>query len=656
MKHLFDTLVLISYFALIIGSLKGWGLFLLRLVASKNIKTAYYFDVWLGLLCAVFYAEVVNFMTPITWEVTTVFYASGLLFAMPRFLAIVLDCRIVAQNLYAALKRNPLEWALLVFVGFVCISKAMIPSLHFDVDLYYVQSVKWLNEYSTPFGLGNLHTRLGFNQSLFSFAALLNLGSIWGHGLATCNLFILVLVVCTLLSVLDLTSKTGRHLSFLLLLVFLEWIYSPDSPSPDQTVGLLQIALFVISGRLLIGSLPDYEIKNGEWLVCQLLVVCALSVMVKLSAAPFVVGLIIVLASKMRDYFKASAKAVICTLVVTSSALLIHAIRGYVLTGYPMYPIAFLGLNEAPWALSLAVLDSEAKWIFSWARQSGAEPALVLGNWNWLYSWIARTPLQYWLISALTGVSLICGLLIKCRRVSRTPEVGTCLALIYIPLFVAMMAWFLSAPDWRFAGALPELFLLLSLWLLYFRLRVLPNWDSVFTWLKITSCTIAIVLCSCTFLIVGGLETLLLFLRLDHFYHLFPPSEISYIVSRTSWKIVNFGLILIFFLFSKEWVAKLGLPNPAYRLLNALIGYAVIGQTALVMGFFWGDLQGWRASIERPYSLFETKSGAIINVATSEGRCGDAPLPCTPLPNANLAIPVTTPAYKLFYVQSERKN
>ena len=651
MKHFFDTLVLIFYFALIICAFKGWGLFLLRLGAPKNINTAYYFDIWLGLLIAVFYTEAVNLIAPITWPVTTFFLATGLLFNASRLATTLADWRAVTQNIYCTLKERPFEWIVSIFVGFVCISKVMIPSLHFDVDLYYVQSVKWLNEYSTPYGLGNLHTRLGFNQSLFSLAALLNLESIWGHGLATSNLLIMALVVGTVINVLDIKSTTGRHLLFLLLFVFLEWIYSPDSPSPDQTVGLLQLAMFVISGRLLIGSRDDYQIKSAEWLVCQLIAVCTLSVMVKLSAAPLVAVLIIVLAPTIRDHFKASPKAVICTMAIAFLVLLTHAIRGYVLTGYPMYPIAFLGMSEAPWALSLAVLDSEAKWILSWARQSGADPAQVLGNWNWLYSWIARTPLQYWLISVLTGVSLTCALFIKCRRVSRIPKVGTSLALIYFPLFVAIMAWFLTAPDWRFAGALPELFLLLSIWILYFRLRVLPNWASILNWLKIISSIVAVILCSCAFLTTDGVEKLLFFFRLDHFYHLFPASEISYIVSRASWKLTNFCLILILFLFSKEWLASLGLPTLAHRLLNVAIGCAVISQMALVMGFFWGDLQGWRAPIERPYAVYETQSGATINVATSEGRCGGAPLPCTPLPNANLTIPVITPAYRMFYLQ-----
>jgi len=372
--------------------------------------------------------------------------------------------------------------------------------------------------------------------------------------------------------------------------------------------------------------------------------------MVKLSAAPFVAVLIIVMAPTIRGHLKANTRLVVCTVFVAMSALVIHVVRGYVLTGYPLYPSAFLGLSEAPWAIPLAMLDSEACWIFSWARQSGADPLQILGNWNWRHSWVSHTPLQYWVIPILTYISLIIGLVIR-RKCARNIQGGhTRVALIYLPLSAAIVTWFFIAPDWRFAGALPELCLLLSFWILYFRLRVLSNWDFVLTWLKIISGLVAIILCSCAFTIVDGLEKLLIFLRLDHFYHLFPQSEISYIVRRTSWKISNFCLILMFFLFSKEWLARLGLPSLVGRLLNAVLGYGVIWQMALVMGFFWGDLRGWRVPIERPYASYETQSGATINVATSEGRCGDAPLPCTPFPNANLTIPTTAPAYRLFYL------
>ena len=53
-------------------------------------------------------------------------------------------------------------------------SKAMEPSLHYDVGLYYLPTIKWLNEEPIIPGLVKLHSRLAFNQSIFGFAELLN--------------------------------------------------------------------------------------------------------------------------------------------------------------------------------------------------------------------------------------------------------------------------------------------------------------------------------------------------------------------------------------------------------------------------------------------------------------------------------------------------
>jgi hypothetical protein len=40
---------------------------------------------------------------------------------------------------------------------------------HFDTGLYYLTTIRWAQDYPVVPGLANLHTRLGFNQSLFLF-------------------------------------------------------------------------------------------------------------------------------------------------------------------------------------------------------------------------------------------------------------------------------------------------------------------------------------------------------------------------------------------------------------------------------------------------------------------------------------------------------
>ena len=68
----------------------------------------------------------------------------------------------------------------------------------FDDGLYHFNSIRWLNEYPIVLGLGNLHSRLAFNQSFFAYVAYLNIYPVFNHGynLANSFLWLVLLAEC----------------------------------------------------------------------------------------------------------------------------------------------------------------------------------------------------------------------------------------------------------------------------------------------------------------------------------------------------------------------------------------------------------------------------------------------------------------------------
>jgi hypothetical protein len=127
-------------------------------------------------------------------------------------------------------------------------------------------------------------------------------------------------------------------------------------------------------------------------------------------------------------------------------------IRGYVLSGYPAYP-STLGGAKVDWRIPSETARAEARWIMSWARNSGESPAVVLSDWQWLRPWSERmrsqassdlvTPL------AITGV---CVLAAAARRDPWGRRARELSAVAAVPS-VALGAWFVTAPEPRFAGA-----------------------------------------------------------------------------------------------------------------------------------------------------------------------------------------------------------
>jgi hypothetical protein len=224
------------------------------------------------------------------------------------------------------------------------------------------------------------------------------------------------------------------------------------------------------------------------------------------------------------------------------------------------------------------------------------------------------------------------------------------LPVLYIPIVGGLLFWFLTAPDWRFVGALPELLLLLSVCIGY--LKFFEFHDAVKS-RRIMRVSVLSVTALCLVLLFRPiwLENAIRHMGLEQFYSFMPTAEADYVISRTGWKIVNFCLIICLLLWLIVKQRRLRGVERMRPLILLTISICVINQTALVMGFFLGDLQGWRPVTPRSYSKFDTEVGASINVANEQGVCGEAPLPCAMAGMPKLVIEKSSGNYRMFYLK-----
>ena len=87
--------------------------------------------------------------------------------------------------------------ALFLLWGFFTSRGYMVP----DMDLYHGQSIRWIEEYGVVEGLGNLHSRFGYNSSLFALSALYSMKFLLGHSLHTVNGLIAFLLSVNVLEI-----------------------------------------------------------------------------------------------------------------------------------------------------------------------------------------------------------------------------------------------------------------------------------------------------------------------------------------------------------------------------------------------------------------------------------------------------------------------
>ena len=446
----------------------GWGTLACRVLKIYLPQSDKVTVLWVGFAAVLGWVKTLHFLWAIDWRVTIATAAIGLFgFFSQHPLGSYAAC--------APLLKKHVWWftCAAAVVVLVCL-RAMGEPNNFDSGLYHFQTIRWINEYPLTPGLGNLHWRLGLNQSYFEYIALLNFSPFYNHGYAAGGLFLLLLTAGTVVEFVRHEAPWARWvLTSLLLLALAYYAATISSPVPDTAVAFIEIVIFLTLIRFFnvwrltaTGAVPLSE-QYGS----VVLLLCVVAPMVKLSSTVFAAcsGTIVLLmyVSDYRRLIYVHKRM----LLLLGILLLLYVASGYVLTGYPLMPATVGVLPEFFWAMPSKVLDYETKLIYSWARAPGVtDPTAVLGNWQWLSPWLSALPLGVWLPTLLaTVLGLLNALVFK-----RIPAVSQRLFLIYVPILGSLVFWFLTAPDPRFIGVVPVLYLSLSC-LIWVRLNLIDK-------------------------------------------------------------------------------------------------------------------------------------------------------------------------------------
>jgi hypothetical protein len=410
----------------------------------------------IGLAGTILFLELWNFFYPVSHASVAVLAAVTLSLALIFRRTLLVTVRAWIRH------RNWIVLVLLLLLLFTVSFFGLSPSehLHFDTGLYYLNSIRWAHEFRIIPGLANLHSRLGYNQSLFLFVAFLS--SVGNLGLArACQLVNpLFVLVCgwAILGGLRLNLVTAKgvriRLYAILLLCPLFFLGSHlliSAPTAD-----IAAAGFALAGSLaFLCCLEETADRNAfaarNWLLVVTVCTCTL---IKLKLSYAVLGGVVLgtgaiaLLVFRRNFVWAwiGAAALATILVVPWSA------RGIILSGFPFYPSAVIRFRT-DWAMPRRVADAERRWIASWAREPYEKPVNVLGNNAWLTPWVERNvkdPENILLLVFVTG-GLVVAVLSLVIPTNREHRIVT--GLLMCQSLLASVFWFETAPDPRFGYA-----------------------------------------------------------------------------------------------------------------------------------------------------------------------------------------------------------
>ncbi|NDY83482.1 hypothetical protein G3I67_09585 [Orrella sp. NBD-18] len=443
--------------------LLGWGRLTLKLIGFELCSRPDTVTIWLGFGIVLGLIDFLHVFFPVDWKMTVGIGVVGLIGCKA---GAPLHCMSLVVSIRHSIRKHwfyALLGGLIVFLW--CLRAMGVPN-NYDSGLYHFETIRWLNEYPLVPGLGNLHWRFAFNQSHFNFLALLNLAPFWGKGYASGGLFLLLLSVATVVEVGLRQDRIWRRVFGGTLFIYFGYVASSvANPAPDGVIGLVQVAAFLLLFRILGGSarpvLDEEEQKLRD--VSTLMVLCLTMTTIKLTGALFALTCIAILMWKCQAEIKQHLVKWMILLVILLLMAVVHLSRGYLLSGFPLFPGIIFGAADLPWSMPVEFVRFEADLIKSWARMPGVlDPSWALASWAWVPIWIKS--MSFWtslfLGSAVT-LMLAAFLLLLVDKMRRVVGV---LSPLYLPLIATLIFWFTTAPDPRFLGSIPVLSIALSIW------------------------------------------------------------------------------------------------------------------------------------------------------------------------------------------------
>lgn len=459
---LVTNIAIIGTWGLILIGLTGLGLLILQLYGLTHFNSLVLISAfWIGFSAFLCIGQIWNLFLP----------ANGYLWLLIFCLAFVG---------FAFFKKQFFVWVVLfihqwktlsifLIIFFIITNLLAYKASNFtpvhDTGSYHLPVTLWFHDFPIVPGLSNLHSRMGFNSSLFTFSASLS-EWVWTkrpHHVMMGPLILMTYLISfygikrIILSGDKINMADVFAASLIMPTYFIyHWMNYAVSLSPNSVVFIM---LLVASWLVIKDFYQENEtIQKSNYLLFSSAVLFAGLISVKITIVVFALlmwGLIIywIRRSNRNILKKHSLKTIYWIVLFTTLLIGTWMVRSIVLSGYPFYPITIGGM-DVDWKVPEIQAKLDADWSRSYSRGSYDQPP---ESFIWMESWFrnlfnfnkllngASLPI---IISLVSGFIMFLVLLIRGRR--SLIFVDKRIELIFISLIIGLFTWFFTAPDIRF--------------------------------------------------------------------------------------------------------------------------------------------------------------------------------------------------------------
>lgn len=355
-------------------------------------------------------------------------------------------------------------------------------SVHGDTGLYHLNAVLWLSENGLPLGLANLHGRFGFNSAWWNFVAWAELPWVQrGHSVyfptGILGLFYGMLVAGAFRNLVKKDLRPADAIPLLSSFLWFRQVVGLNNPSisTDAPANLYILA----SATAAAIWLAERDKDSSRTPLILWIFLAASAASFKLTGLPWwgLSGLLLI-GLCLRDPGRLLRHLLISG--AASLPVLVYAVRGVLISGYPLYPLKLFGLDIWSWKVPETIVENDTSGIRDWPTRGNASDVIEFVS-NWIQN-------QFGMINIIVGAVLIAGAAIALGVLFLFGDRGKLWhsLKIYAPVGViaglGLTVGFIFAPALRFVSG-------------YFFTAVgvagaiaLFNWEMKATWLRNLAC------------------------------------------------------------------------------------------------------------------------------------------------------------------------
>jgi len=444
MQIVAGVLVVLVSLALGVAALALLGLPWAAVAARNNSRAAVLrHSLWWGFLVACILAIAVNQFTGLGSPIAGATLLGTVI--VSGILGLGALSRIPSSRIRPITKSTWLLIATVVLFTTVLAVRVLGPVTNYDSGLYHLGAIQYAEQFAAIPGLANVYFAYGYATPQFPLAAFMTWSPMGVEGYRALNsLIILIALIDLVTRFVQRDKSAGKYVlavglsvvAFTMLPLADYWVVSPTQ---DASV----FTLIVVAGAYLSEALSK---KRWVPAAATSIVICVSAVLLRPTMIAFAatVAIVVIALSVRRRASHGSqhlGSALAATITISGVAILVSAMRDYVLSGWWQYP-----LSAFPFDVVWRAPDpTQARLATLGAARDPANLWQAAESWSWLAAWWSRavSAWELYAFAVLVAIALVCVMLFRPPR--------TVLAAM-LPSLVATVFWFtLTPPSFRFA-------------------------------------------------------------------------------------------------------------------------------------------------------------------------------------------------------------